>query len=46
VLPVPIEALAPEIDSPHDLAVCDQLAPLLDGTAAPARATSTRGTPR
>ena len=46
VLPVPIEALAPEIDSPHDLAVCDQLAPLLDDTAAAACATSTGGTPR
>ena len=35
VLPVPIEALAPEIDSAHDLALCEQLAPLLDRTASP-----------
>ncbi|MFM7454016.1 MAG: cytidylyltransferase domain-containing protein [Cyanobium sp.] len=31
-LPVAIEALAPEIDSAHDLRLCEQLAPLLDGT--------------
>lgn len=29
-LPVPIQALAPEIDSPEDLRLCEQLAPLLD----------------
>lgn len=30
VLPVPIDAAAPEIDSPMDLAICEQLANLLD----------------
>ena len=30
-LPVPIDALAPEIDSPDDLALCEHLATLLDG---------------
>lgn len=30
VLPVPIDAPAPEIDSPMDLAICEQLAALLD----------------
>lgn len=29
-LPVPIDALAPEIDTPEDLALCERLAPLLD----------------
>lgn len=31
MLPVEIEALSPEIDTPADLALCRQLAPLLDG---------------
>jgi N-acylneuraminate cytidylyltransferase len=30
VLPVPIDAPAPEIDSPMDLALCERLAPLFD----------------
>ncbi len=30
VLPVPIAELAPEIDTPEDLALCEQLAPLLE----------------
>jgi CMP-N-acetylneuraminic acid synthetase len=30
VLPVPIDALAPEIDTETDLALCERLAPLLD----------------
>jgi N-acylneuraminate cytidylyltransferase len=41
VLPVPIEGPAPEIDSPHDLALCDQLASLLDGATAPPPEVST-----
>lgn len=34
-LPVPLGRWAPEIDTPHDLRLCDQVAELLDGPAAP-----------
>lgn len=44
-LPVAIEALAPEIDSPHDLSVCERLAPLLDG-AGEGRSDAQAGTVR
>lgn len=35
VLPVPIDALAPEIDTEDDLVLCEQLAPLLDRAPLP-----------
>lgn len=34
-LPVPIEGWAPEIDTPEDLQLCEQLAPLFDRPAVP-----------
>jgi N-acylneuraminate cytidylyltransferase len=34
-LPVPVEGLAPEIDTPDDLALCELLAPMLGGTSQP-----------
>jgi N-acylneuraminate cytidylyltransferase len=34
-LPVPLEGYAPEIDTPADLALCELLAPLLEGAGQP-----------
>lgn len=34
-LPVPLESWAPEIDTPHDLAICERLAPLFDAPPSP-----------
>jgi CMP-N-acetylneuraminic acid synthetase len=34
-LPVPLEGYAPEIDTPADLALCERLAPLLEGAGQP-----------
>ena len=34
-LPVPLEGMAPEIDTPEDLSLCESLAPLLEGARQP-----------
>jgi N-acylneuraminate cytidylyltransferase len=34
-LPVPLEGMAPEIDTPEDLNLCESLAPLLEGARQP-----------
>ncbi len=34
-LPVPLDSLAPEIDTPEDLKLCERLAPLLEGARQP-----------